>query len=277
MNRTGITFVLFAMLFFSACEEEGVTIPDFVPPDTDRVVLIEELTGASCPNCPAGGSELQSIKNRFGDNVAIVAIHSNFLGAPRENSKYDFRSQEAQEIDNFLGLYLGKPAASINRKMFSGEQYRAIANVGSWSGRVAEQLDGPSELLIEAEVNFDQESRNLELEIDVAAKSIVEGDLRLTVYLTESGIVDAQLSQDGVIEDYVHNFTMRAVLSDVFGDVLPQSITSEPSVSRQYSFEMPAEDGWWVAENCHIVAFVTLHRSSDEMEVLQAIEVPVVN
>ncbi|TVR87594.1 MAG: hypothetical protein EA411_06915 [Saprospirales bacterium] len=277
MNRTGIIFVLFAMLFFSACEEEEVTIPDFVPPDTDRVVLIEELTGASCPNCPAGGSELQSIKNRFGDNVAIVAIHSNFLGAPRESSKFDFRSEEAQELDNFLGLYLGKPAASINRKMFSGEQYRAIANVGSWSGRVAEQLDGPSELVIEAEVNFDQDSRNLEVEIDVAAKSIVEGDLRLTVYLTESGIVDAQLSQDGVIEDYVHNFTMRAVLSDVFGDVLTQSITSEPSVSRQYSFEMPDEDGWWVAENCHIVAFVTLHRSSDEMVVLQAIEVPIVN
>ena len=277
MYRIAYTVVILAcLLTFSACEEEEVNIPPFVPPETDRVVLIEELTGASCPNCPAGGSELNRIKDQFGDNVAIVGIHSNFLGAPRENSRYDFRSPEAQQLDEFLGLYLGKPAAAINRRIFPGEDFRAIANLGSWASRVAEELENPPTLNMFASHSFVTETRELDLEVGISGLSPLSGDLRLTVYITESGIEDLQLSQDGVIENYVRNYTLRKVLSDVSGDPLPGEITSESNIRRNFSFEMPPEDGWWVAENCSIIAFVTHHISSSEMQVLQAVEIPVV-
>lgn len=268
---------IFALLIIS-CDEQEVLIPEYIPPDSDRVVLVEEFTGASCPNCPAGGSELRSLKQRFGNNIAIVGIHSSFLGTPRENSKYDFRMIEADQIDQMLGPYLGKPAATINRIFFEGEQFRPVANVGAWSGLVASQLEVPALISIGTERTFNNSNRELDIQFSILAREILDGNFSFTVYLTESNIIDPQLSQGGVIEDYEHNFVLRKVLSSVNGDPMPSQLLPGEPVSLNYRFTLPEEDGWWVADNCKVIGFVTNRDPvSNQMEVIQAVEISVVD
>jgi hypothetical protein len=43
---------------FFTCTEIPIQLKDPVIPESDRVVLIEELTGASCPNCPKGSAAI---------------------------------------------------------------------------------------------------------------------------------------------------------------------------------------------------------------------------
>lgn len=262
--------VILTMLIVSGCEETGVVIPEYVPPDSDKVVLIEELTGVSCPNCPAGSSELKGIQQRFGDNVAVVSIHTNFLGTPKSNSKYDFRTQKGNEIEDILGLYLGKPAASFDRIHFPGETYRPISNVGTWSGYVASQLEDFAPLIIRAEHKYSEDTRELDMSFEIESKELMEGDFRLTVYLLESGIIDPQENQTGIIEDYEHNNALREVLSSVQGDVVGNELDPLNILSRSFSYTLPPEDGWWVAGNCSVIAFVS--DQSKENLVLQAVK-----
>lgn len=265
------------VLLFVSCEEQEVLIPDYIPPDSDRVVLVEEFTGASCPNCPAGGSELRSLKQRFGNNIAIVGIHSSFLATPRSNSKYDFRMIEADQIDQMLGPYLGKPAATFNRLNFAGEQFRPIANIGAWAGLVASQLESPALITIGADRTFNNENRELNVRFTIESRESIDGDFSFTVYLTESGIIDPQLSQTGVIEEYEHNFVLRKVLSSINGDPMTNQLLPGEGVTLNYQFTIPQEDGWWVVDNMSVIGFVTNHGSvSGDMEVIQAIEISVV-
>jgi len=265
------SILLLLALLFGSCDEKEVMIPEFEQPDSDQVVLVEKLTGVSCPNCPTGGAELERMKGQFGDNIAVVSIYTPFLGQPKENSKYDFRTQYGVQIEDHLGLYLGKPAASINRKLFPGEQYRPIANLGSWASYVLSELQDFAPLTIDVEHEFNTDSRELTMDFSITGRDFMEGDYRFTVYVIESGIIDPQEHPSGVIDNYVHNNVLRKVISSVTGDLLSTELSPHESVNRSYSFTLPEEDGWWVAEKCSIVAFVS-ERTSESRDVLQTVK-----
>ncbi|TVQ47635.1 MAG: hypothetical protein EA362_06480 [Saprospirales bacterium] len=275
LNLVYFAFFTSVLILFSACDEKEVLIPDFVLPDSDRVVVIEELTGVRCPNCPGGSRELKRIQEQFGDNVAIVGIHSNILANPFPNSKYDFRAPFNDQIQDYLGLPIGKPSAYINRRFFSNENNRAIPTVGSWAGYVAQELESFATLEIDASHNFNPESRELDISLIINAKSLLEGRYQLTVYLTESGIIDPQLDQTvGVIEEYVHNFVLREVLTNVTGDVLPDVLNPDQPINRAFNFTIPEEDGWWNVSNMNAIAFVTSYdvENPDIREIIQAVQ-----
>jgi len=52
-----VSTVIF-MMMFTSCDEREIVIPDFVPPESERVVVIEEMTGVSCQGCPNGSTKL---------------------------------------------------------------------------------------------------------------------------------------------------------------------------------------------------------------------------
>jgi len=128
--------VLFGMiLFFSACEEQMVVIPIDPTITSGKVVLVEELTGVSCPNCPAGSARLEGMLQTFPNNLVVVGIHGGFLAEPVSDSKYDLRSDAGVHLDQFLKDYLGKPSAYFNRLRY--EEWGDIWGnpvPGQWQG-----------------------------------------------------------------------------------------------------------------------------------------------
>lgn len=261
------------VLLFGACEEREVVIPDFVPPTSDRVVLLEELSGVRCPNCPGGAAEIKRLENRYGDNFVAVAYYTEFLGFPLPESRFNFLTGQAEEIEDYLGQYLGKPAAAINR-VIREDNTMFNTSTGEWSGFVDEALQTDSEINMQGNSDFDADARSAEVEILVTPIRNLEGDYRLTVLATESKIIDAQLLPENVIDlDYEHNHIFRTFLSNLTGDQITQSLEQSRTLRFDYSFDL---EGEWVPENMHIVAFVEYQEGGRPKEVLQALEIPLV-
>lgn len=253
--------LLSAVLFFS-CEEQMVTIPEFSDECTDKVILIEELTGVSCPNCPQGTSVLEEILALYPDKVVAYSIHGNFLSTPLSNSKYNFQSEQGVEMEEFLEPWLGKPAATVDRLVFVDLLENGVTNSNfrEWLTMVERRCQTPKSMDIEIDSEFDPENRTANITITTTGALPTEGQLLMNVVVTESHLIDPQdAGPDGIIEDYEHNHVMKERLSQVTGDFLINDLSVDQQVSKSYTYTLPDElNGEWKAENMEVIAFVTL-------------------
>jgi len=264
--------ILFSLIiFFTACEEKMVVIPEFVPPTTGKVVLVEELTGVKCPNCPAGSERLAAILELFPDNMILVGIHGGILTEPLSTSKYDFRTEGAVFLDDYLKEYLGKPAAYFNR-IFFDELDGDFGNSfnGQWQGYIERELEKPQMMELSITKSYNPETRLLELTVAALALEELNGEFKLTILLTESDIEDAQDDQNVVIEDYIHNHVLRKIITNFDGDVFASKLEPGKIVKKRYNFTIPEdEDGLWKDDNVEVVAFVA-NTEGQSKEILQA-------
>jgi hypothetical protein len=262
---------LFCVLLISACEEQMVIIEDFQLPNSDRVVLIEELTGVKCPNCPAGSSELSRLIELYEGKVIGVGIHGKFLCTPLDNSAYDFRNEFAEELEKNLS-WLGKPAAVINRIQFDDQDFEGIDVPALWQGYVEAEFEKVVEADLVLEKTYDPATRELEVRVRAVGRVDINEDLNVSVLLTESHIIDAQLDQTVNIPDYEHNHVMRTMLTSASGNALAPSLATGEIVTRTFSYTLPPEDGTWIADNMEVVAFI-----HSPTHVLQAAEAHVMD
>ena len=72
-------FGILIIMSLSRCEEKMVIIPPYEPPTGNKVVLVEDLTGARCPNCPVGSAKLELLEEKYNHKIVIVGIHGSFF------------------------------------------------------------------------------------------------------------------------------------------------------------------------------------------------------
>ena len=210
----------------------------------------------------------------YGDNLIVVTIHTTAfpgVGDPNPGSRYDFRTEEGLQLLNLLGLPLGIPAAYIDRRIFPDEPDRPLGRT-QWAGFIGQELDREPGMGLNLVTNYDDATRELTVDVTMVPAQSYSGDVRLTVMVTENELVDKQLTDEGLVEDFVHEHILRAVLTSVEGDKITEPLTAGAVIERSLSFTLPPEDGWWVAHHCNVVAFVSL-MDGDNTEVLQADEV----
>lgn len=269
-----IILVCIAISFFS-CEEQMVMIPEVDNPGTERVVLLEDLTGASCSNCPAASTIAKDIQLTFPGKVVVVGIHGDLLSEPTFNSKYDFRFEEAEALENYLGFFFGKPAGAINRTQIEGDPEFSISTPERWQNIVQEELSKPHVLNLFAEVDYDEQTREVSVSAGATAVVDLEGNYNISVMLTENHIIDSQDKNEGMgtvtIEDYEHNHVLRKMLTPFDGESLGTDLSTGNLISKTFSGTLPAEDGTWIADNMEVVVFV--HRVDGGFKnVVQAFE-----
>ncbi|MDF1694420.1 MAG: Omp28-related outer membrane protein [Saprospiraceae bacterium] len=259
------------IIFFGACEEKMVVIPVFDPIQSGRVILVEELTGVRCPNCPAGSERLSSIATLYPDNIVIVGVHGTDLTKPLDESKYDFRNQDAIDLENFLKPYLGKPAAYFNRVFFDeleGDWGNSFN--GQWQGYFERELEKPQVLELSITKSYDPETRALDITVGALALEDLSGEFKVTIMLTESEIVDAQDDQNTIIEEYTHKHVLREIITNYDGDQFASILEQGKPVSKQYTYTVPEDDtGLWNDDHIEVVAFIANTEGESE-EVLQA-------
>jgi hypothetical protein len=262
---------LLALIFMvSSCEEKMVVIPEFEAIETGKVVFVEELTGVRCPNCPAGSERLKSIQTLYPDNVVVVAIHGIDLAKPLDESRYDFRNDDAADLEIFLKEWLGKPSAYFNRVRFEelGEIWGNPAN-GQWQGYIERELEKEQVIDLSMTKSYNQETRELEITIGALPLVDLNGEFKVTIMLTESGIVDAQDDQNSIILDYVHNHVLMDVITNFDGDAFANALVKNQPVAKTYVYTIPDDgSGLWNVENLEIAAFVANTEGESE-EILQ--------
>jgi thiol-disulfide isomerase/thioredoxin len=272
-NLQIITLIATAMLL--SCTEKEVIVPDFVAPESDRVVLLEELTGVSCPNCPSGAAKVEDLLQLYEGQLVVMAIHGDFDAEPLEGySKYDFRNEEGKELEDYLKPFYGKPSAAINRVSNSGGEL-GIIGVDTWGGYIEDELAKAHTLDIALDTEYDENTRELTVQLGILPLHNLDGNFNFSVAITESHIIDAQKNQSEIIPEFEHMRVFRKMLTDVKGDALGSDLEANKILNKKLSYTLPVDDDLWVAENCNVVAFVT-RIEGDTKHVLQAAEAAVV-
>ena len=264
--------ITLAILTIFSCTETPVILPEFVSTETGKVILIDELTGVDCIGCPAGSAKLQSLIDRYNGNVIGVSIHGEFQATPHSTSKYDFRSETANKLENYLKPYSGKPAATINRIQQDGYMDFALIYVDLWSQFVDAELLKPQTAAIEISNTYNPETRELNVSVEIEPWVDLSGDNRISVMLTESHIIDTQKNQTEIILDYEHNHMLRTMLTAFDGDGLQSNLPAYEKVIKNFSYILPEQDGLWVPENMEIIAFISTVTPSSK-EIHQAAQV----
>ena len=276
-----ILFAIVVLAFISfGCNEIMPTIPEPGSITSDRVILVEEFTGVGCQNCPGGSAELENLLSIYPDNLIAITIHAGFFSTEVQwhpDQKIDFRTADGNNLvdDYFGGAPFAYPSATVNReKTGTGSFFIPLTQ---WPASIASELEEGSTVDLKMERTYDPASRTLDVEVDVLALAALSEDTRISVIITESGIIDYQKDLnapgDGWIQDYVHKHVLRDMITPFDGEVISSTgIALTESLTKSFSTVLPDN---FVAENCEVIAFV--HKNtSDSKEVLQAVEMHVV-
>ena len=211
--------------------------------------LVEQFTSTWCTYCPQGTANIQAL-TQMRDDVAWVAVHENMGNVD------PFRTAQTDSITNFEGID-GFPEGTFDRTVGiqgASSVYAVLTNLpaSTMSTFLDYVADGPSWATVNVNSTFDAATRQAAITIDGELvpnfdEMMGEG-CKLTVYLTEDGLVAPQTSGGN---NYVHNNVLRQALVSIKG--VDMNRTSETTYKNEFTYTIPSD---WNADNMHIVAFI---------------------
>ena len=229
-----------------------------------NAILIEQFTGQSCTNCPAGAAAIKKALSELTnpEQVCWVAHHTYLIGVGDA-----FTIPGTMDVASVLGVNAA-PQCNINRSVM---KYDASAKETLiWhpgyitSSLLASLIPMPADATIELNREFNADSR--ELKVSVKGQSL-KGVAYVTVLVNQDNMVASQAGASG---DYYHT-SPRAFLTSSLGDKL--TLDNEGNYSVEYTYTVPEKVGDFdcVLEDMEVVAFIHGDiKDSDNREVYNA-------
>lgn len=225
----------------------------------NRNILLEQFTTVNCGWCPSGADRITEAIGTI--NYVIWIKHHAGFGE-------DFLTNDIHRA--YLPFYGGStfaPAMMVDRTRFSNDDAGPVTSVGQ-SGAIrglfsrARQVDTYCKIY-PLEVNYNNNTRTISGTVTgrFGDDNTWDGNTHITLFLVEDSIVGEQhdYTAHGNWVDYVHMGTVRAVITDLWGDPLTVD-PSDRSFAHNYSFTLP--DGY-TFQHCKVVAFVSQHDATD--------------
>lgn len=229
-----------------------------------RNVLIQEFTGQRCPNCPEGAAMVSDI---IADNpegsVVAVSLHPSGTNFTRPLGGLNLTSATATAYYNYYRP-TGFPAAVID-----GDT--PATNIATWSAKVYNELSTNSPVDIDIDARFSPEDRKLSVGYSLMMLETLNAPATINLWVVESGIIGPQYTNGPQNPTYSHNHVLRGSLTGDWGVSLGNSFSFADNLQGNYERELPEE---WVADNCHIVAFL---QNPDSKFVYQVVEAHINN
>lgn len=228
--------------------DEGDRLIYVKPAEVGRAVLIEDLTGQRCINCPTGTDIINGIIHTYGeDNVIAVGIHSGPLGFTGNSKRVGLMTDTGDEYYTYWanGTNLGQPSAIFNRKKGPSD------NLNNWAAEVGLIISEKANLSIDITNAYDAKKRELTTKVGAfGVNGTVNG--KLQVWIVEDGIKAMQMMPDGSAnQEYIHNHVFRAAVNGTWGEEV--TVKEGETTSKDYSYVLPET---WNADNISVVAFV---------------------
>jgi len=279
-----ILFLVTCLLIFSACEEVGPNInftepeaalvdstyfTDAVLPSQSKHILMEEFTGVRCPNCPDGAILADQLAALNPGKIAIVSIHSGFFSVPYTDEQ-NLKTEQGEAIEALLGIAPGYPAASINRKIFDGED-KEIVTSPNWSNYIDEELANPPLANVIVETEYNDMDGELIVRTNTHFLEDINETVKLSIVLLENNIIQTQDVNGEIVADYNHKHVLRTMLSPFDGIILGATVQQKETFQKDFSFSDFGDE--WKRENMIVVVFA--HKSGGDKSVLQVAEADV--
>ena len=257
MKKTFIAVLALAGLVLTACNPGGET-PDPVGTTYPRVQLIEHFTGMDCGYCPLGMDQLYAVYSQNPDQFVWVTNHSYYTD--------ELTVQDSKTVAKRLGAS-GAPEISLNRVKHDGERTYHPYYLAEYAPSEATTATS----MVHLDRTYDPATRSLKITATGKTSEANMDSVRLTVVVTESGIIGRQ-------EDYYftwegwkkfrHTHAVRVFASAAMGDIVG---LKNRSFTREYTLTLNDQ---WDADNCEIAAWITAGTLS--WPVLNATKLPVV-
>ena len=279
--RLPIASLFLLTLLVSGCkkEENIMTNTTYVESPAQapepKNVLIEMYTGIASGNCPEGINVLTNLVAGSNGRIIGIAMHSVIEPAAIDQSIPGLTTQvlgsaDAQAIVDYFGEIGVRPAASINRIMYSDYGSPSIyTDRGNWAQYAQASLNIPTPVNLYVGDIYTAANRTVTVSAEMHYTAAQTDTPKLSVFLTEDSIVTAQddhASASRIDTFYVHNMIMRKALTSPTGDTVNVHIQAGTVIRRIYTYQI--SNTTWKPEHMHIVAFV--HRAGTTApEVLQ--------
>ncbi|MDA3844099.1 MAG: Omp28-related outer membrane protein [Candidatus Kapabacteria bacterium] len=239
-------------------------------------VVLEEFTGIHCGNCPGGHKKAGELAESNPGRVVLLSIHEGYYAKPNSGEP-DFRTQLGPAILS-QAMVSGFPAGTINRRQFSGTAYpyytqKANGYAMSPAGWEAASMDSilngsVSPLNIAAKTRWNNDTRELEVDVEVYFTSDVTSGAKLNIALLESHVWGPQTGASDP-KHYEHNHIFRDMLTGQWGEDITE--TTKGSLFKK-TFKQIVSDKFDIL-NCDLALFVT---QSNNKNIYTGIDVQVI-
>lgn len=234
--------------------------------DHTHRVMLEKYTGCHCPNCPRADVTINNEIEAFGDKLVVLAIHD---GIDRFSEPFEGYTDLRSEVGKIWSQYFkiqpqGYPCALLSRQMENGAtQYEFPAD--DLSTKIQTIIN--QEPLVALAVDCNRSGNAATITATVEYLDNVPEDLTLTLVVIEDGLHSAQQNGPNVDYEYTHNHVLRSAITDPWGvHVDANGIKGTCSQAKFVFKDIKSE---WVADNCHVVAFIS---KKDTREILNVAE-----
>ncbi|MBL8003013.1 MAG: Omp28 family outer membrane lipoprotein [Flavobacteriales bacterium] len=234
-----------------------------------RKVLLEDITGHKCNNCPAAADQAKALQDIYGDALIVVGVHATAFAEPGSPPyTADHRTSAGEEYATTFQVD-GLPVGLVSRALFNNA---LLIGDGSWSPAVASIINTPAdvEVLIDT-VAYNSVANSITFEVKIVPVNTLDGIHNLTVYLTEDSVIAPQIDNRATppdVPNYVHRHMLRDNLNGTWGAQLGTgSLPAGDTITVPFTYTLPTS----VLEPAHCAVVAYVYRT-DTYEVLQVEE-----
>ena len=206
---------------------------------TQRKVFFEQFTTAKCPNCPPAHEYLEPIVAAYAENVVWMSHHAGYY----TDALTIDESEEMCVMFNDGGATFA-PAAMLDRTQYPGNPGPAMSVGEVTAQSLQAAIEKPSFVTVDiTNVTFNSETRELSATVSGTAVTDISAynDPRVGFYIKEDNVkINQAQSGSNLGKNYVHNHSIRASVSDVWGDAgVITNTATDGTFTKTYTYTVP--------------------------------------
>ncbi len=251
-------------------EEEKPLLDTFyigsVPAASVKKVLLFDVTGVRCNNCPKAAVLAKNLAASNSGRVEVVALYPKTpMSLTFPWAGFDTMSTiEAEQIATAMGGITSLPLGAVDQVAFNGSK---LLNTSDWGAAVTAQLAKTSPFNLSVKSTWKSADGKSRVEIKAVANTAISSNYKWVVAITENGVKSKQSDQDapgGMVDDYEHEHALRGVVGSTLGSDINTTAVSAGYVREKHFYLVPKAK--WNASNCDVVVWVY---NADTKEVVQ--------
>jgi hypothetical protein len=241
-------------------EEEKPLLDTFyigsVPAASVKKVLLFDVTGVRCNNCPKAAVLAKNLASSNSGRVEVVALYPKTpMSLTSPWAGFDTMSTiEAEQIATAMGGITSLPLGAVDQVAFNGSK---LLNTSDWGAAVTAQLAKTSPFNLSVKSIWKSADGKSRVEIKAVANSAISWNYKWVVAITENGVKSKQSDQDapgGMVDDYEHEHALRGVVGSTLGSDINTTAVSAGYVREKHFYLVPKAK--WVAANCDVVVWI---------------------
>lgn len=269
---------IFFALSFISCEEEppsglkfkerpllDTTYLSSVPTAQTKQVLLIDVTGVRCNNCPRAAEKAHAIEVANPNKVQILAIYPNYGALSKPWDKNDtLVTKDADDLVGTVGTVTNLPLGIIDNVPYNGKY---LIDENSWSIVVDQQKVKTTPINLELNAKWLPDEDKGRIEIKAIANTEIPSTTKLNwvIAILEDDMVGWQSLPSGVDEAYTFKHVLRKLVTSAYGDPLNVGMSMPAGFTTEKHYYIPRV-AKWKADKLSCMVWIL---DADTKEVLQ--------